>query len=335
MDDISWKSNFSLYINFSECSAIDCVKHLALQQGNNSGLFSQVFVVFFNVLYITMFTTGVIANVVFIYNITRRAVRRTIHVYTLNLAVCDLFILLLYVPTQMVYIKDHLKWQMGRGMCKLVNIVLPVTLACTVFTLLAIALDRARDLLYVSRDTLKRVNYYVRRAILTLPVIWLVSITINLPLLILPKLEGVGDEKYCSEGWAESSHGEMFWICMFALLFCLPLVALFVIYLLIVYKVGRSGCVQQRKTIRIGVTLVFVFAVCTGFQHLFFFVTWLNLNENMNANTLASLYVLSNFCVSLQAAINPFIYGWLPCRRRKRSRSTTEIELLQMNNDPR
>ena len=56
------------------------------------------------------------------------------------------------------------------------------------------------------------------------------------------------------------------------------------------------------------IVLVITFTICTGFQHALYLITTFT-SELMSRNTLIWLYATSNLVVSLQAAINPFIYG--------------------------
>ena len=289
----------------------------------HTNFFSETSIIILDLTYITVFTIGMLANIViFISMIIYRQMSRSIYLYTFNLAICDLLILLFYIPTQLVYIKDQLVWKMGEEVCKLVNIILPITLTCTIGTLLAIAFDRARGLL---RPFDWKANS-VKRAKLALPVIWLISIVINIPLLIYPRLESSSSVEFCSEGWPDFKDGEVFWVCIFGLVFCLPLVTMIATYIVMIYVIRKKIKIRfnqrhHKKMLKMCISLLVVFAICTGFQHFFFFVTSTFSGVQIPIKTLHYLYVVSNFFVSLQASINPFIYGSLhekcTCRQRK------------------
>merc|ERR1712048_54516 len=104
--------------------------------------------------------------------------RRSIHMYTFNLALSDILILFFFVPTQMVYVREQLHWTMGLEMCRIVNFVIPVALASTAFTLLAISFDRCRGL----TQPFKYRSDSKKTAKVVLPLIWLLALSLSTPL---------------------------------------------------------------------------------------------------------------------------------------------------------
>ena len=63
---------------------------------------------------------------------------RSIHVYMVNLAVADMIVLLLFVPTQSFLLLNNLTWNMGSHMCLLTSILNPMCVTCSICTLTAI-----------------------------------------------------------------------------------------------------------------------------------------------------------------------------------------------------
>ena len=100
--------------------------------------FSPLLITCTKMTYSVIFTTGIISNIIAFIGTASQRPLLSLHVYILNLVVCDILILLLYVPTQVLLIKDQLEWKMGLELCKVVNAILPVTLCCSIGTLLAI-----------------------------------------------------------------------------------------------------------------------------------------------------------------------------------------------------
>ncbi len=147
-------------------------------------------------------------------------------IYTCNLAVCDILLLLFYGPTQIVLIKDQLSWKMGVGMCKIVNTVLPATLCCTIGTLLAIAFDRLHALLKPFQWRLDS----TKNAKLVIPLIWTVSILVDIPLIIHPQLKEFNFVQYCDEGLENAEEEEIFWTFMFIFAYAFHLLILISAY---------------------------------------------------------------------------------------------------------
>ena len=212
--------------------------------------------------YSVIFTTGIISNIIAFIGTASQRPLLSLHVYILNLVVCDILILLLYVPTQVLLIKDQLEWKMGLELCKVVNAILPVTLCCSIGTLLAIAFDRTRALVkpFKWREDSKT------QAKIFVPLIWLISIFTNMPLVVHPKLTEHDSVIHCDEGWHTYEEGEGFWITMFVLVYALPLVILVISHILMIYYIQTHSLgvndQQHLQLIFMGIKLVSVFAVC-------------------------------------------------------------------------
>ena len=101
------------------------------------------FLIGFHTAYTILLLVGILGNILTCYVIVQRKnMRRAIHLYTFNLAVADLLILLVYVPNQMLIMEEQFKWHLGRAICKINYAILPVALHASVGTLLAITIDR-------------------------------------------------------------------------------------------------------------------------------------------------------------------------------------------------
>ena len=265
-----------------------------------------------HITYSLIFGVGMIANI--IVGVSQMLRRWTsVGVYTFNLVVCDILILLLYIPTQMVLMEDQLAWNMGTSMCTIVNIILPITLCCTVGTLLAVAFDRLHAIL---RPFQWRMNS-TRRAMLIVPIIWSISVLTNIPLASHAQVKEFNSIPCCDEGWETTEEGETFWSCLFVFTYAVPLLVLALTHAHMI-SIIRNNCMakyhtQNTKVIRMGIYLVSVFVVCTGFQHIYFFINASFSKIHLNMDQMAYLYVISNYLVSAQACINPFLYGSL-CR---------------------
>ena len=80
--------------------------------------------------------------------------------------------------------------------------------------------------------------------------------------------------------------------------------------MLVVVAREASNKKQNQRMVAMVISLVIVFTVCTGFQHVYFFIHEYG-KMKFKLSTQVLLYALSNYVVSLQAAINPIIYGTL------------------------
>lgn len=182
------------------------------------------------------------------------------------------------------------------------------SITCTIATLVAITIDRARGL----TTPFKWRTDSWKKAKLTVPCIWAWSFLLNTPLFIYPRLEEEGNIKVCGEGWTHETHGRVFWTVIFIISFSIPLVVITTTYGLIRYILRRGLRIMnpayERRMTRMGVALVVVFFVCTGFQHIFYFLYTFS-DWKFTDHAVGLLFGISNFLVSLQAALNPFLYS--------------------------
>ena len=296
----------------------------------------------FQTLYIIVLILGIIGNLLTTgVIIFRRKIRRSIYLYTLNLVICDILILGFYVPTQMSQIQNQLSWKMGEALCKIVNVVISVSITCTIGTLLSITIDRARGLI---KPFQWRTDSW-KKAKIIVPLIWLISILVNSPLLIYPKLETKGSFVFCAEGWPERIHADIFWTIMFIVNFAIPLIIIPTSYLVIIRitRKNKKHDVRRCKTnlkntygkrlVRMVVSLVTTFFICSGCQHIVYFIFTYS-DIDISEKAIGLLFGTSNFLVSLQSALNPFLYCnihhdlWKLCFKKKLGQPLAEIARL-------
>jgi len=269
--------------------------------------FQQSTIIILHTLYVTVLFVGVFGNILTCAVISfRRCMRRSIHLYTFNLAVADLLILIFYVPTQMIYTQHQLNWTMGVSICKVVNVILPVALVTTILTLLAITLDRARALAkpFDWRAASKKSSQIV------IPGIWVVGSIISLPLFYNPKLGVDNGDIYCSDGFPSTQVEFAYWTAMFVVVFLIPLLIIIITHAYMISSMmsDKSSIhrTHNKRMIRMIILLVLVFTICTGMQHVNFLYS-----AYISTDFKPILFAVSNFVVSLQAALNPVIYGTL------------------------
>ena len=267
-------------------------------------------------IYIIVFILGTAGNLLTCYVIiTRKFMRRVIHIYTFNLALSDLIVILLYIPVEIVRNENDLRWVIGKTMCKVNSFVTPTSLMASIFTLVAITLDRHRGVTkpFLWRgDSNKLLKW-------TIPGIWLVSIMCSYPLFHYSAVQTHSGSKYCVEQWPSQLNTRIYWITMFLLTVVIPLFIIIFANAHMIYVMKRVHNAvsqtdqaeqhkQHRRMIRMVIALVLVYAICSSPQHITFF--WFVYGDLEKREALSKhIFKASNLMIIFQSAINPIIYG--------------------------
>ena len=279
-------------------------------------------------IYSIIFILGLFGNaVVCIAIVKRKGTQTSCNIFTFNLAFHDLILVLVYVPTQMIFFENCYQWVLGSFMCYLAYIILPLSLSVSIGTLLAITADRYRAIVFPVKSRLSR-----RRVMLIIAVIWVASAVTALPLLFVTKFfspqPGI---KYCAEYWTSPMFQEIYWISMFCIQYLLPLSIIAILAGITAYTLRKNAlpvametCTQSevfrkaiqrraKQTQRIRnmlIALVLLYAICMLPQHVVytFWSKYGNLTETSYremANLIANIFPIAN------SALNAIAYGTL------------------------
>jgi len=135
-------------------SPASCVSDPTLTTGNSSSsaegddqsMNSFILIWYLQLVYIAAFGTMVVVaaggNLIVIWIVLGHKRMRTVTNYFLvNLATADVFIAILNTTVNSVYLL-HNDWWFGRSYCKFAQFIGPCTISASVFTFMAIAIDR-------------------------------------------------------------------------------------------------------------------------------------------------------------------------------------------------
>jgi len=130
-------------------------------------------------LYVVIFALGVAGNSLVVYIVAaRRAMQSITNIFIANLAVSDVIMCLLAVP--FTPISGLLQsWPFGEALCHVVPMTMGVSVHVSTLTSTAIAVDRYFVIVHPFRPRMKSAVCLV-----LIGAIWLISISISLPLAI-------------------------------------------------------------------------------------------------------------------------------------------------------
>ena len=272
--------------------------------------------------YVTIFLVGLTGNVVMCYVIiSKKRQHRGIHLLTLNLAVSDLIVLLLYLPAEMYQMESGRLWDLGKTTCQMIYCVNSITVNASIGTLIVITRDR-----YIAvtkpMSIARRTNSLIK---IFIGIVWMISIFLTIPLFLVADI----DSGYCTEKWPDLEIQNTYWITVFVVQFLLPLFFLSITYSIIITRMHSKENIprvtiafqqrrktQQKQMLKMSITLVIAYTLCVSPQHAFYFSS-LAYKQFASMSIANYLFTIANFMMILNSALNSVIYGALNNEMKK------------------
>ncbi|XP_056602558.1 neuropeptide FF receptor 1 like 2 [Triplophysa dalaica] len=193
--------------------------------------------------YLFIFLLCMVGNaLVCLIVLENRRMRTVTNLFILNLAVSDLLVGVFCIPTTLV---DNLitGWPFTNTVCKMSGLVQGMSVSASVFTLVAIAVDRFRCIVYPFQPKLTLLVAKV-----TIVMIWMLAVVIMCPSAVMLTVERVEhhymvhNEDYnhtnplfsCFENWANPQMRKVYTTVLFAHIYLIPLTLITLMY-------GRIG----------------------------------------------------------------------------------------------
>lgn len=201
-------------------------------------------VVIVPVLFGLIFLLGMVGNTLVLVVLGRlrpggRPSRSATNIFILNLSIADFSFLLFCVPFQAT-IYSLPEWIFGAFFCKWVHYLAMATMLVSIFTLVAMSVDRYIAVVHAKRSPCIRSK---RNAALGVAVIWLLSLLIAIPVAqhqaLMSGHQQAPNSSFCWEHWANGSTAkQMYKITILLVGYLLPLLLITCCYA----KVGaRNG----------------------------------------------------------------------------------------------
>ncbi|XP_069099147.1 neuropeptide Y receptor type 2 [Pleurodeles waltl] len=273
------------------------------------------------IAYSSIILLGVIGNSLVIYVVIKFKTMRTVtNFFIANLAVADLMVNTLCLPFTLVYtLLDE--WKFGTVLCHLVNYAQGLAVHVSTVTLMVIALDRHRCIVYHLESKIsKKISFII------IVITWTFSAILASPLAIFREysvIEISSDFKIqvCSERWPVGlvSYGTMYSISMLLIQYILPLAIISYAYIRIWTKLRNHVSPgggndnyhhRRRKTTKMLVAVVVVFAV--SWLPFYAFQLASDIDSNvLDLNEYKLIYTLFHVIAMCSAFANPILYGWM------------------------
>ncbi|EHH19118.1 hypothetical protein EGK_19763, partial [Macaca mulatta] len=305
----------------------------------------------FIVAYALIFLLCMVGNTLVCFIVLKNRHMRTVtNMFILNLAVSDLLVGIFCMPTTLV---DNLitGWPFDNATCKMSGLVQGMSVSASVFTLVAIAVERFRCIVYPFREKLT-----LRKALVTIAIIWALALLIMCPSAVT--LTVIREEHHfmvdarnrsyplysCWEAWPEKGMRKVYTTVLFSHIYLAPLALIVVMYARIARKLcqapgpARSGEEAAdgraaRRRARVVHMLVMV--------ALFFTLSWLPLwallllidYGQLSAPQLHLVTVyafpFAHWLAFFNSSANPIIYGYFNENFRRGFQAAFRASLCQ------
>ncbi|XP_070545641.1 RYamide receptor-like [Ptychodera flava] len=277
------------------------------------------------IVYAVTSVLAAVGNLTVCYIVLGNARMRTVtNYFIVNLAISDFLMAVLCVNLTFYYTL-HFHWPFGFVMCALVQYVQMVTVSISIFTLVAISLDRYVAIIHPLRPRMTK-----KQALVVIAVIWILAGGVSLPAGINSKLSSPPNSStlVCKEEWATEKSRKIYTITLMVLQYFLPLLVLSIAYAIIGYAIwGRKApgerqrhrdarqAESKRKLVKMFALIVVIFALCYLPIHTFNLL--LDHKPKLSSHKYIKLVFYGVHWVAMSNCVyNPFVYCWMNAKFR-------------------
>ncbi|XP_043937931.1 galanin receptor type 1-like [Protopterus annectens] len=293
-------------------------------------------VVIVPVIFGLIFFIGIIGNtlvMVVIGRIKSRRSRSTTNTFILNLSIADLSFLLFCVPFQAT-IYSLPEWIFGAFLCKFVHYFLMVSMLVSIFTLVAMSVDRYIAVVHAKRSPCIRNK---KNASIAVGVIWVLSFIIAVPVaqhqILINHVEAPNSSFCWEDNWSNEVLRKSYKVTILVIGYLLPLVLISCCYAKVLYhlhkrmkNMSKKSERSKKKTAQTVFLVVAVFLISWMPQHII--MIWVQFGQfPLNDGTFA-FRIISHCMAYGHSCINPIIYAFLSENFRKACRQVFTCRFL-------
>ncbi|XP_017119956.1 neuropeptide SIFamide receptor [Drosophila elegans] len=207
------------------------------------------------VAYIVVFLVGLVGNSFVIAVVLRAPRMRTVtNYFIVNLAIADILVIVFCLPATLIG-NIFVPWMLGWLMCKFVPYIQGVSVAASVYSLIAVSLDRFIAIWWPLKQMTKR------RARIMIIGIWVIALVTTIPWLLffdlVPAEEVFSDalvsaysqpQFLCQEVWPPGTDGNLYFLLAnLVACYLLPMSLITLCYVLIWIKVSTRSIPGESK----------------------------------------------------------------------------------------
>ncbi|CAH2071762.1 unnamed protein product, partial [Iphiclides podalirius] len=289
--------------------------------------------ILWTVLFGVMVVIATVGNVLVIWIvIANRRMRNVTNYLLVNLSIADAMISTLNVTFNFIYMLNE-NWPFGYFYCKFNQFIAVVSISASVFTLMAISIDRYMAIVNPLRPRLGK-----RATVVIAATIWISSALIGTPNLVFfitdyYVLPDGNIRQLCYSEWPDGittrSVIEYAYNVIFMMLtYFIPIISLTYTYARIgaelwgSHSIGESSHHQldnvksKRRVVKMMIVIVIIFAVCWLPFHTYFIITS-NYPEVTKYPPIQEIYLAIYWLAMSNSMFNPMILYWMNFKFRR------------------
>ncbi|XP_049327117.1 galanin receptor type 1b [Astyanax mexicanus] len=292
-------------------------------------------VVLVPVVFGCIFFLGIVGNalvMVVLGRIKSGRSRSTTNIFILNLSIADLSFLLFCVPFQAT-IYSLPEWIFGAFLCKSVHYFVTVTMLVSIFTLVAMSVDRYVAVVLSKKSPCIRNR---RNALLGVWIIWLLSLVFAVPVAqhqVVTDHPDAPNSSFCWEIWGERVARQTYKVTILVIGYLLPLVLITCCYAKVLYhlhkkikNMSKKSERSKRKTAQTVLLVVAAFLLCWMPHHII--AMWVEFGDFPLNDASFAFRIVSHCLAYGNSCVNPILYAFLSENFRKACRQVFTCRLF-------
>lgn len=273
--------------------------------------------------YCVIFVFSLSGNAIIVYIVSTKPYLKSLTNFLIaNMAGADLLMTFCAMPYSVLYVFIGSRWIggiLGKVTCKLLHFSVALSIAASIATLVAIAIDRFYAIVYPFK---RGMGIWKNRV--TIAVIWSFSTVFMSPYLYSYTVQEQSDgNAHCIVAWEPLADtflcSRIYFVIVFISLYAIPLTVIAALYSIICRKlwfrkipgnpsiaIRRNADLSKRRTIKMLVIVVVVFAICWFPAHTMHYCIYY---RHDMFQTFSPYLVLFAFWVShANSCANPYLY---------------------------
>uniref|UniRef100_A0A3Q2PVG0 Neuropeptide FF receptor 1 n=1 Tax=Fundulus heteroclitus TaxID=8078 RepID=A0A3Q2PVG0_FUNHE len=290
----------------------------------------------FTVSYLLIFVVCMVGNGVVCFIVLRSRNMRTVtNLFILNLAISDLLVGIFCMPTTLV---DNIitGWPFGSVVCKLSGMVQGISVSASVFTLVAIAVDRFRCIVYPFKQKLT-----IATSKLIIVIIWVLAVFIMCPSGVMLQVTQeqtvrivLGTESetrpfyWCRENWPSQEMRKVYTTVLFANIYLAPLSLIVIMYARIGFTLFKTTLPPKKRVIMMLLVVALLFILSwLPLWTLMMLSDYASLTEHQHRVINIYVYPFAHWLAFFNSSMNPIIYGFFNENFRKGFQAAFKFQL--------